>query len=119
MSGFLTTHVLDTSAGIPAAAMAVRLLKADDEGEYQLVKSCVTNDDGRVDSPIIAQADFALGCYRLSFAVADYFRGRGIDLAEPAFLDLVHIDFGIADLTSHYHVPLLVSPYSYSTYRGS
>lgn len=113
--GRLTTHVLDTSGGKPAAGMAVRLLAAT--GETLL--SASTNADGRLDAPALEGAAFAPGRYRLIFAVGAYFRGQGISLPEPAFLEDVEIAFGIADGSAHYHVPLLVSPYGYSTYRGS
>ena len=119
ISGFLTTHVLDTASGIPAAGMAVTLLNISDTDDHPVLVQCVTNEDGRIDAPLLEGSAFVVGRYRLSFAVADYFRSRNVPVAEPAFLDVVHIDFGIADQSSHYHVPLLVSPYSYSTYRGS
>lgn len=112
MSG-LTTHVLDTAQGKPASGIAVRLFAGD-----LLVFSGVTNGDGRCPG-LVDEAPFAVGRYRLEFAVADYFRDQGIALPMPPFLDVVRIDFGIADLDRHYHVPLLVSPYGYSTYRGS
>jgi 5-hydroxyisourate hydrolase len=111
----LTTHVLDTAHGRPAAGMVLRLRRLDDAVE--LVKA-VTNDDGRVDGPLLEGADIEPASYELIFSVGDYFRGLGVSLAVPAFLDEVPIRFGIAD-QSHYHVPLLVSPYSFSTYRGS
>jgi 5-hydroxyisourate hydrolase len=111
--GKLTTHVLDTMNGCPAAGMAVRLYR-----EGQPVLSLQLNADGRADAPLLQGEAFAPGRYRLVFAVADYFRARGVALPEPPFLDEVPLDFGLAD-DSHYHVPLLVSPWSYSTYRGS
>jgi 5-hydroxyisourate hydrolase len=111
----LTTHVLDTAYGRPAAGMAIRLRRLDDGVE--LLKA-VTNDDGRVDRPLLEGADVKPASYELIFSVGDYFRRLGVQLATPAFLDEVPIRFGIAD-QSHYHVPLLVSPYSFSTYRGS
>lgn len=111
MSG-LTTHVLDTAHGRPAAGMAVRLLK--DGGQ---VAGAVTNRDGRCDGPLLAQLE--AGAYRLEFEVGTYFRDLGLDLPSPAFLETVVIDFGVADPDAHYHVPLLVSPFAYSTYRGS
>jgi 5-hydroxyisourate hydrolase len=115
----LSTHVLDTMNGCPAAGMAATLYRVDDTGTAVLLKSMTLNSDGRADGPLLAGADFQRGRYRLEFAVAAYFRGRGVALPEPPFLDVVPIDFGIADLASHYHVPLLVSPWSCSTYRGS
>ena len=118
MSG-LTTHVLDTMNGCPAAGMAVSLYRVSDAGAV-LIKQLRLNDDGRADGgPLLAGADFQAGRYHLSFGVADYFRARGVTLPEPAFLDVVPIDFGIADVASHYHVPLLASPWSFNTYRGS
>jgi 5-hydroxyisourate hydrolase len=109
----LSTHVLDTSHGCPAAGVAIMLWR-----EETLLFSGITNDDGRC--PELGDAlDGAPGRYRLTFAVADYFRGRGALLSEPPFLDEVSIDFGIAPGGGHYHVPLLVSPFGYSTYRGS
>jgi 5-hydroxyisourate hydrolase len=116
--GKLTTHVLDTANGCPAAGMAVRLYRFDAEGPKWL-RSLVLNDDGRADGPVLEGAAFTAGRYRLVFEVAAYFRARGDALPEPAFLDEVPLDFGIADADSHYHVPLLASPWAYSTYRGS
>lgn len=115
MAGRLTTHVLDTSAGRPAAGLAVTLRRLSDGavlGEHR------TNADGRVDKPLLEGAGFRPGLYELTFHVGAYFRASGVTLAEPAFLDLVPIRFGLAE-DAHYHVPLLVSPYAYSTYRGS
>lgn len=113
MSG-LTTHVLDTMHGRPAAGLVLRLL----EGGLLLAKT-VTNLDGRVGGPILSGDAMHPGAYRLEFDVGEYFREMGVALPKPAFLETVAIEFGIADPTSHYHVPLLVSPYAYSTYRGS
>lgn len=116
--GKLTTHVLDTANGCPAAGMAVRLYRFDAEGPKWL-RSLTLNHDGRADGPVLEGAAFTGGRYRLVFEVAAYFRARGDNLPEPAFLDEVPLDFGIADADSHYHVPLLASPWAYSTYRGS
>ena len=113
MSG-LTTHILDTVHGRPAAGVSLRLLR---DGET--VGSAITNMDGRVDRPLLDGETLTAGRYRLEFDVGEYFRDMGVSLPDPAFLDVVVIDFGVADATSHYHVPLLVSPYGYSTYRGS
>jgi 5-hydroxyisourate hydrolase len=110
----LTTHVLDTASGKPAAGVAVRLTRGGD-----LLASTKTNADGRCDAPLLAGADFAPGAYRLEFDVGAYYRDRGVALPDPAFLETVAVEFGIADLAQHYHVPLLVSPFGYSTYRGS
>jgi 5-hydroxyisourate hydrolase len=116
--GHLSTHVLDTAHGCPAAGMRVTLQRTD-AGGTSLVRSVVLNHDGRADGPLLDAQTMAVGRYRLLFEVAPYFRARGVDLPEPPFIDLVQLDFGIADADGHYHVPLLVSPYSYSTYRGS
>lgn len=115
----LSTHVLDTAHGCPAAGMQVSLQRTDAQGQPQTLKELTLNADGRADEPLLSTESMAPGRYRLLFAVAPYFRGRGLTLPEPPFIDTVQIDFGIADATSHYHVPLLVSPWSYSTYRGS
>ncbi|WP_269629918.1 hydroxyisourate hydrolase [Pelomonas sp. BJYL3] len=119
--GKLTTHVLDTMHGRPAAGMLLRLYRLDAApgGTLQLLKSLHLNADGRVDGPLLEGDALLAGRYRLVFAVADYFRSQGAVLPEPAFLDEVPLDFGIADTAAHYHVPLLASPWSYSTYRGS
>jgi 5-hydroxyisourate hydrolase len=109
----LTTHVLDTAHGCPAAGVAVRLLR-DGETIFQ----GTTNADGRCPG-LLEHTSLTRGAYRLQFAVADYFRGRDVVLSDPPFLDVVSIDFGVADPAGHYHVPLLVSPFSYATYRGS
>jgi 5-hydroxyisourate hydrolase len=115
----LSTHVLDTMHGCPAAGMAVRLLK-ETEGDYRLVKSFALNADGRnPDGPLYDNSALQTGRYRLSFDVAAYFKAKGVKLPDPAFLEWVHLDFGIAHADQHYHVPLLCSPWSYSTYRGS
>jgi 5-hydroxyisourate hydrolase len=116
--GKLTTHVLDTAHGCPAAGMQVALYRLDGDGAA-LLKRITLNADGRCDAPLLEDAALAAGRYRLVFEVAAYFRARGTSLAEPAFLDQVPLDFGVADTTAHYHVPLLASPWSYSTYRGS
>jgi 5-hydroxyisourate hydrolase len=116
--GHLSTHVLDTANGGPAAGMKVTLLRLDGAAP-ETIKSFALNDDGRADGPLLDARSMAVGRYRLSFEVAAYFRGRGAVLADPPFLDVVPLDFAIADAAGHYHVPLLVSPWSYSTYRGS
>jgi 5-hydroxyisourate hydrolase len=116
--GQLTTHVLDTMNGCPAAGMAVRLYRVEATGAV-LLADLVLNHDGRAGAPLLAGDTMVAGRYRLVFGVAAYFRARGIELPEPPFLDDVPLDFGLADTGAHYHVPLLVSPWSYSTYRGS
>ncbi|MCQ0987933.1 hydroxyisourate hydrolase [Jiella marina] len=115
--GRLTTHVLDTMHGCPAAGIRIELTRYAGES-MEMVKSVETNDDGRVDQPLLVGADLVPGQYGLTFFVADYFRAKGVSLPEPAFLDIVPIRFGIST-PAHYHVPLLISPYAYSTYRGS
>jgi len=115
----LSTHVLDTMHGTPAAGMSVELYTTTG-GQAVLVQSLVLNSDGRnPDGPLYDNASLQRGTYRLVFDVAGYFRARGVSLPEPNFLDKVSLDFGVADTSQHYHVPLLVSPWSYSTYRGS
>jgi 5-hydroxyisourate hydrolase len=116
--GKLTTHVLDTANGRPAAGMAVALYRLD-AGTATRLKRVVLNGDGRADAPLLEGAAFAPGRYRLVFGVAAYFRALGATLDEPPFLDEVPLDFGLATVGAHYHVPLLVSPFAYSTYRGS
>ena len=117
--GHLSTHVLDTMHGCPAAGMAVELHRLSG-ASAGLVKSFALNDDGRsAEGALLDAATMAAGRYRLVFAVAAYFRRRGVQLPEPPFIDVVQLDFGIADAAGHYHVPLLVSPWSYWTYRGS
>ena len=123
----LSTHVLDTMHGQPAAGMTVALYVtavnravAQAERSATLVKRFTLNADGRnPDGLLYDTASLNVGTYRLVFEVAAYFKARGVSLPEPAFLDAVALDFGVADTTRHYHVPLLVSPWSYSTYRGS
>jgi 5-hydroxyisourate hydrolase len=114
--GRLTTHVLDTAAGKPAAGLKVVLSRVD--GAPAVLAEGITNADGRLDKPLLEGTAFAPGTYEIMFHVGDYFRARRAALAEPAFLDRVPLRFGIAE-DAHYHVPLLVSPYAYSTYRGS
>lgn len=116
--GHLSTHVLDTAHGCPAAGMRISLQRLDAAGAVT-IKALALNADGRADGPLLDAAAMAVGRYRLQFEVADYFRARGVQLPEPPFIDVVTLDFGIADAAGHYHVPLLVSPWSYSTYRGS
>jgi len=115
--GRLTTHILDTAQGCPAAGVDVELYAVD--AGRQLLKHDRTNADGRLDSPILDAGEFKPGVYELVFHAGAYFRSCKIDLPDPPFVDEVVIRFGIADADSHYHVPLLVSPWAYSTYRGS
>jgi 5-hydroxyisourate hydrolase len=115
----LSTHVLDTMHGVPAAGMAVALYTVDG-GTATLVRRFTLNRDGRnPDGPLYDDLSLRRGRYRLEFDVAAYFRARKVELPEPNFLNLVCLDFGVAHTDQHYHVPLLVSPWSYSTYRGS
>ncbi|KGF70966.1 5-hydroxyisourate hydrolase [Hoeflea sp. BAL378] len=117
-TGRLTTHVLDTARGRPAGGLVIELVRVDGL-DHHPVKTVRTNDDGRVDAPLLTGTDIARGVYELRFHAGDYLRSTGAVLPEPAFLDVIPIRFGIADTSAHYHVPLLISPYSYSTYRGS
>lgn len=113
--GKLTTHILDTAHGCPAAGVAIRLF----DGADNLLATATTNSDGRVDRPLLEGDSMRSGPYRLEFAAGAYFRARGVKLGDVPFLDLISIHFGIDQADAHYHVPLLVSPYAYSTYRGS
>ena len=114
----LSTHVLDTMHGCPAAGMAVSLFSTQGD-EATLLQRLVLNHDGRTDAPLFDNNTLKVGTYRLTFDVAAYFKARGVQLPEPSFLNKVSLDFGVANVEQHYHVPLLVSPWSYSTYRGS
>ncbi|MFT4194185.1 hydroxyisourate hydrolase [Ottowia sp.] len=115
----LSTHVLDTMHGTPAAGMQVALYETQGDAAT-LVRRFTLDGDGRnPDGPLYDNASLRAGTYRLSFEVAAYFRARGVQLPEPPFLGVVHLDFGIAHADQHYHVPLLASPWSFSTYRGS
>lgn len=116
--GHLSTHVLDTARGCPAAGMKATLIRMEDTGPVPM-RSVVLNADGRADAPLLQGDALRVGRYRLAFEVGHYFRATGHALPDPAFLEVVNLDFGIADAQGHYHVPLLVSPWSYSTYRGS
>ncbi len=115
--GQLTTHVLDISAGLPAAGLRIEFHSwlAD---APELLATVVTGSDGRLAKPLLAGADFRAGRYTLTFYVASYFRGRGVTLPEPAFIEEAVIRIGIAHPDQHYHVPLLIAPWSYSVYRG-
>ena len=117
-AGRLTTHVLDTATGLPAAGLKVELHRLSD-GDTILIETVRTNADGRTDAPLLSGNDMTAGVYQLVFHAGDYLRGQQLDLVEPLFLDQVPIRFGIADPSKHYHVPLLLSPFGYSTYRGS
>jgi 5-hydroxyisourate hydrolase len=111
--GKLTTHVLDTARGKPAAGLRIEVWSD------RLLKTIITNADGRADAPLLEGAALVVGAYELRFFAGDYLRAQNMNLAEPLFLDVIPIHFGIADASQHFHVPLLLSPFSYSTYRGS
>jgi 2-oxo-4-hydroxy-4-carboxy-5-ureidoimidazoline decarboxylase len=118
VAGRLSTHVLDTHSGRPAAALVVELRELSASGAGRLVARVVTNEDGRTDA-LIADRPVPIGRYELSFAVGDYFARRGVVLADPPFLDTVPVRFAVADPEARYHIPLLATPWSYATYRGS
>ncbi|MBM0741256.1 hydroxyisourate hydrolase [Phormidium sp. CLA17] len=120
MAGKLTTHVLDTAQGKPAANMAIELWSIDSASDQKmLLKAIATNSDGRTDSPLLIDEEFKIGVYELIFIVGNYFANQPVETTLPPFLNRVLIQFGIANVDAHYHVPLLVSPWAYSTYRGS
>ncbi len=116
--GRLSTHVLDTANGKPARGVAIELFAVEGD-RWRSVLRTATNADGRTDAPLITGDAFRTGTYELVFEVGSYFKGLGAAMADPPFLDMVPIRFSIAEPDGHYHVPLLVSPWSYSTYRGS
>lgn len=125
MAGKLTTHVLDTAQGCPAADLVIELWLIYSSAQPQassnktLIKTIQTNADGRTDQPVLSSNEIQSGTYELVFAVGDYFAQQSVKTTDPPFLDRIPIQFTITDTNSHYHVPLLVSPWSYSTYRGS
>jgi 5-hydroxyisourate hydrolase len=114
----LTTHVLDVTRGAPAEGVRVELYELAAGGGRTLVADVLTNADGRTDTPLISARNARVGRFELVFHAGDYFRRQGVKTADPPFLDLIPLRFAIADPAAHYHVPLLVSPWSYSTYRG-
>ena len=118
MTGYLTTQVLDTARGCPAEGLRIELFRIDGQGRTRLGER-ITNADGRTDTQILPVAEFQTGTYELIFHAGDYLRATGQSGEEPLFLDEVPIRFGMADASAHYHVPLLLSPFGYSTYRGS
>jgi 2-oxo-4-hydroxy-4-carboxy-5-ureidoimidazoline decarboxylase len=118
VNGRLSTHVLDTHAGRPAAGIAIELYEFAGERAHRIA-TAITNSDGRTDQPLVGGGPLPIGRYELRFAVGDHFRSRGIDVGDPPFLDIVPLRFSIAEPEGHYHVPLLCTPWSYSTYRGS
>ena len=115
----LTTHVLDTSRGVPAVGLHIEVMLLEENDAVHPLKEVVTNADGRTEKPLLEGADFGPGEYELRFHVGEYFKAIGIDLPDPPFLDVVSVRFGVANADRNTHVPLLVSPYGYSTYRGS
>jgi len=117
MPGYLTTHVLDTARGCPAAGLRIDLYRIDERAQTHL-KTLITNSDGRTDEQILPEAEFATGTYELIFHAGDYLRACGDGDTDPMFLDTIPLRFGMSE-QSHYHVPLLLSPFGYSTYRGS
>lgn len=117
MTGYLTTHVLDTARGRPAEGLAIELYRIEGDNRV-LLRRLTTNDDGRTDEQIMPSGEFATGTYELVFHVGDYLTATGTPPEEPRFLDLVPLRFGVSE-AAHYHVPLLLSPFGYSTYRGS
>lgn len=116
--GKLTTHVLDTAHGCPATHLTIELWSINSDEKTHL-KTVTTNADGRTDTPMLNESEIKAGTYELVFAIGDYFAAKSTNATEPRFLDRVPIRFGISDTDAHYHVPLLASPWSYSTYRGS
>lgn len=116
--GRLSTHVLDTSAGKPAKGIAWTLYKIDGDNRRN-IKAGITNADGRTDAPLLDGEAVQIGTYELVFDVAEYFTNQGVTLTNPPFLSIIPLRFSIFDVDQNYHVPLLVSPFSYSTYRGS
>ena len=117
--GRLSTHVLDTANGRPAQGVVVDLHELMPDASWRPIKQILTNTDGRTDQPILDADEFRVGTFMLSFCMGDYFRSQGTTLAEPPFLDVIPIRFSVSDENAHYHVPLLASPWAYSTYRGS
>ncbi len=117
--GRLTTHVLDTARGQPAAGVRIELYGVNPDQSTCLLTTGVTNADGRVPAPLLEGEAFVSGSYQLTFRIGAYFSTQGVALADPPFLDVIPVWFQIADESAHYHVPLLVSPWAYSTYRGS
>jgi 2-oxo-4-hydroxy-4-carboxy-5-ureidoimidazoline decarboxylase len=117
--GRLSTHVLDTHSGKPAAGIAVELVELSDLGASRVVTRTVTNGDGRTDAPLIGGRPVPIGRYELMFSVGEYFSARGVPMSDPPFLDKIPLRFSVSDPEGHLHVPLLVTPWSYATYRGS
>jgi 5-hydroxyisourate hydrolase len=119
MTGRLTTHVLDLSIGRPASGVLVELWLVSSDNKSEFLQNSYTNEDGRVNQPLLEGDSMKKGTYEIRFHVGDYYRKRGAIAGDPSFLDCVPVRFGISEPASHYHVPLLISPGGYSTYRGS
>jgi hydroxyisourate hydrolase len=119
MPGKLSTHALDIHQGRPAGGLSIVLFRLEENGARGVIKTVVTNADGRTDAPLLGPDEMKVGSYELMFAVGDYFTREGVPLSTPPFLDEVPVRFSIADVSLAYHVPLLFSPWAYSTYRGS
>jgi 2-oxo-4-hydroxy-4-carboxy-5-ureidoimidazoline decarboxylase len=119
VNGRLSTHVLDTHSGKPAAGIAVELIESSELGTSRVVTRTVTNSDGRTDAPLISGRPVPIGCYELHFSVGQYFATRGVQMSDPPFLDRIPLRFSVSEPEGHLHVPLLVTPWSYATYRGS
>ena len=115
----ITTHVLDVTRGRPAEGVRVELYELTSRTERKLIADVMTNADGRIDKPLLSAEQARAGRFELVFHAGDYFRRQRAEMADPPFLDLIPIRFGLADSKAHYHVPLVVTPWSYSTYRGS
>lgn len=116
--GWLSTHILDTARGVPAAGIKIMLYRVSGNS-HKKIAEVVANADGRTDAPMLAGAEFRVGCYELVFCAGDYLRQTGQVTGDTLFLDEIPIRFGISDAAAHYHVPLLLSGFGYSTYRGS
>jgi 5-hydroxyisourate hydrolase len=119
MPGKLSTHALDIQQGHPAGSLLIKLYRLDGNESRVLIKTVVTHADGRTDAPLLGPDEMEVGCYELVFAVGDYFARLGVAISSPPFLDEVPVRFAIADASLAYHIPLLFSPWAYSTYRGS
>jgi 2-oxo-4-hydroxy-4-carboxy-5-ureidoimidazoline decarboxylase len=117
--GRLSTHVLDTHAGRPAPGVPIELFELAANGKSRIMSRAITNDEGRTNEPLIGGRPLPIGRYELRFRVGPYFESRGVPISDPPFLDLIPLQFAISEPESHYHVPLLITPWSYSTYRGS
>lgn len=120
MTALLTTHILDLTHGSPASGVMIELYyKEDTKTECVLLKTAVTNDDGKLDKPLLSKEEAKIGIYEITFHIGAYFRSKETSLPNPAFLETVPVRFSLSDPTAHYHVPLLVSPWGYQVYRGS